>query len=115
MPAFLSCSDDKVKRASQEGILELWADMLRPIRVRNVLTSGTKGVGGGMRGAGALRRWSWRVNDVDVGIDTDGFKRRGASVKDWRSAMACGFGDAREDDVDGDGKDSRSWPQSQDK
>lgn len=30
------------------------------MRVRKVRTSGTKGVGWGIRGVGAFRRWAWR-------------------------------------------------------
>lgn len=36
-----------MKSLSQEGILEVWALSPRPIRVRKVGTSGTKGVGFG--------------------------------------------------------------------
>jgi hypothetical protein len=40
-----------VKRAFQEGILEACWLRLRPMRVRNVCVSGTKGVGGGIEAA----------------------------------------------------------------
>lgn len=55
MPSSRSCDDVKEKSAFQLGIFEACWLRLRPISVRNVCTSGTKGVG---RGAfGAVTRW----------------------------------------------------------
>jgi len=63
--------------------------MLRPIKVRNVLTSGTNGVGGGMRAGAPLKRCIWRLKGVVVaGIDIDELMRRGACVRGRRRAMA---------------------------
>lgn len=57
MPRFLSCGEVRVKRASQEGILEAWVESLRPIKVRKVVVSGTKGVG---LGTGGMAMGLWR-------------------------------------------------------
>lgn len=62
-----------MKRESQEVNLEECVESLRPMRVRKVGASGTKGVGEGMGGAGMRawrgRRWWWFVNvDVLVGV-----------------------------------------------
>lgn len=43
-----------------------WADILRPIRVRKVSTSGTKGVGLGIRAAGML---AWRQRSCEGRAD----------------------------------------------
>lgn len=71
MPASRSWSEVSENRASQVGILALCCDMLRPIRVRKVWGSGTKGVGRGIR-AGvmfACRQRNWVLRkDVGVGI-----------------------------------------------
>lgn len=47
MPASFSCSEVYVKRDCQEGILDDWEERFRPMSLRKVSTSGTKGVGCG--------------------------------------------------------------------
>ena len=57
----------RLKRASQVGILEACWESCRPIRVRKVGGSGTKGVGGGIGGCGMD---AWRSRD-EVGRISD--------------------------------------------
>lgn len=47
MPSSFSCVEVSEKRAFQSGILALCEESLRPMRLRKVFTSGTKGVGDG--------------------------------------------------------------------
>lgn len=46
-PRDCSCEEERVKSSSQEENFDACVFSSRPIRVRNVLTSGTNGVGGG--------------------------------------------------------------------
>jgi hypothetical protein len=48
MPSSRSWALERLKRASQEGILEACLERSRPMRVRKVVASGTKGVGEGI-------------------------------------------------------------------
>lgn len=57
----------RLKRADQDGILEACWLSLRPISVRNVGASGTKGVGWG--GGGGIRRPWRRLRDDADGVD----------------------------------------------
>lgn len=54
MPSSLSCGEVREKRASHEGNLLAYLLRPRPIRVRKVGTSGTKGRGWGIGGAGLV-------------------------------------------------------------
>lgn len=47
MPSSLSCTEVRLKSADQDGILEACCERERPMSVRKVVASGTKGVGGG--------------------------------------------------------------------
>ena len=51
MPISFSCGDDSVKSSSQVENLEECFESSRPMSVRKVLVSGTKGVGSGTRPA----------------------------------------------------------------
>ena len=65
-PSSLSWFEDREKRASQEVNLEVCFESCRPMRVRNVAGSGTKGVGEGI----GARCWRWRT--VVSGFRRDG-------------------------------------------
>ena len=67
MPSSRNCSEVCVKSARQDVILEACWLRPRPISVRNVWTSGTKGVGGGMYWRSG-RSW-WRSRSCGVGDD----------------------------------------------
>lgn len=66
MPRSLSCGEVRLKRASQDGILLAWVERPRPMSVRKVVASGTKGVGlgievGGTRACRNRGCCGWRI------------------------------------------------------
>ena len=85
------CSEDSENRASQVGILALWADMLRPINVRNVEASGTKAVGRGIRDGAmfACRHRIWVRSVLGVRIAEGANGRRGSIIAGVAAKADC--------------------------
>lgn len=73
MPSSLSSGDVSENSASQEGNLLACLLRPRPMSVRNVSTSGTKGRGSGIVGAGRVlcRHRIWTLGAVKEGVVVD--------------------------------------------
>lgn len=92
-PRDLSCGEERVKSSSHEENLEAWSLSCRPMRVRKVGTSGTKGVGGGMVGGGRLEvLWMVRRQVLQMCEELGNGRRRDSTVEGCLVIMFGGLG-----------------------